>query len=66
MNVTLCGATRRLRQLIREHGALWTVHERRPHVPCLNGPGVLISPEGTSRQHRALRWVTPDLIRPSG
>ena len=58
--VTLLPATKRLKQIIREHGAHgWVVMERRP-VECFHGEiGVWITSPDAAHD----RWVRPEHIK---
>lgn len=49
--------TKRGRQIIKEHGDLWTVLETRDHLPCFDGrAGLFVQ----SRASGDTRWIEPD------
>jgi hypothetical protein len=58
--VTLLPANKRLKQLVKEHGARWRVLQEWPSLACFSGrPGLLIVSESGAHS----RWVELDQVR---
>lgn len=56
----LIGRSNKGRNLIRLHGNVWTILERRDSVACFNGdPGFLIVPKGKESDSNLSRWFNP-------
>lgn len=55
MTVILKPTTKRLKQLIKQHGECWSLLEKRSQVACFEGPGLFV--ESADKTHT--RWVRP-------